>query len=166
MVSGMTPIYLRALQRAILASDACMAVAVTPDMPKVADAPARDKQVADIINAAGWGATSRAVESWQAKKLLIKRGKWLAITKAAADADHPAPAWVRAVLAHIVSMGVQRITAPVHEANAAVRRVLARLGAEIECVCKLGYEDGDMVRYVVWTQAAAFQAILRRFGVT
>ena len=86
----MTPAYLRALQRAILDSDACMAVAVTPDMPKVTDAPARDKQVADIINATGWGATSRAVESWQAKKLLIKRGKWLAITKAAADADHPA----------------------------------------------------------------------------
>ena len=63
----MTPVYLRALQRAILDSDACMAVAVTPDMGKVVDAPARDKQVADILNAARWGATSRAVESWQAK---------------------------------------------------------------------------------------------------
>jgi hypothetical protein len=47
----MTPVYLRALQRAILASDACMAVAVTLDWGKVVDAPARDKQVADILNA-------------------------------------------------------------------------------------------------------------------
>ena len=106
MASGMTPAYLRALQRAILASDACMAVAVTPDMPKVTDAPARDKQVADIINAAGWGVTSRAVESWQAKKMLIKRGKWLAITKAAADAEHPAqaPAFAAAELANDARM--------------------------------------------------------------
>lgn len=112
----MTPAYLRSLQDAILASDDCMAVAVTPDMAKVTDAPARDKQVADMINAAGWGATSRAVESWQAKKLLIKRGKWLAITKAAADADHPAQA---AAFAAVELANDARMTADFQDQDAA-----------------------------------------------
>lgn len=112
----MTPAFLRSLQVAILASDACMAVAVTPDMPKVTDAPARDKQVADLINATGWGETSRAVESWQAKKLLIKRGKWLAITKAAADADHPAQA---AAFAAIELANDARMTADFQDQDAA-----------------------------------------------
>ena len=110
------PADLRALQRAILASDACMAVAVTPDMPKVTDAPARDKQVADIINAAGWGVTSRAVESGQAKKTLIKRGKWLAITKAAADAEHPAQA---AAFAAVELANDARMTADFQDQDAA-----------------------------------------------
>jgi len=107
---------LRALQGAILASDDCKAVAVTPDMGKVPDAPARDKQVADILNAAGWGVSSRAVESWQAKKLLIKRGKWLAITKAAADADHPAQA---AAFAAVELANDARMTADFQDADAA-----------------------------------------------
>ena len=107
---------LRALQGAILASDDCKAVAVTPDMGKVPDAPARDKQVAEILNAAGWGVSSRAVESWQSKKLLIKRGKWLAITKAAADADHPAQA---AAFAAVELANDARMTADFQDADAA-----------------------------------------------
>jgi RimJ/RimL family protein N-acetyltransferase len=76
--------------------------------------------------------------------------------------QYPAPAWVRAVVAHVESLNVRRITAQVHAGNAAVRRLLERMGAEVECVCKYGYEDGDAVRYVLWTQTPAFQS-LRRF---
>jgi RimJ/RimL family protein N-acetyltransferase len=78
--------------------------------------------------------------------------------------QYPAPAWVRAVVAHVESLNVRRITAQVHEGNAVVRRLLERMGAEVECVCKHGYEDGDMVRYVFWTRSSTFQGTLRRFG--
>ena len=112
----MTPAYLRNLQAEILSRDDCKDCVVTPDMGKVVDAYFRDKAIADILVAAGWGASSRAVESWQAKKLLIKRGKWLSITKAAADADHPAqaPAFAAVELANDA-----RMTADFQDADAA-----------------------------------------------
>lgn len=79
---------------------------------------------------------------------------------------YPAPAWIRAVLLHIRSMGVLRITAPIHESNMVARKVFEKVGAEIECVCKHGYEDGDMIRYVLWTKLPPFANLLHRFGIT
>lgn len=78
---------------------------------------------------------------------------------------HPVTAWVRAALNYVQTLGVRRITAPIHERNTAARRLFERFGAEVECVCKDWFEDGDMVRYVLWTSSPKFQAILGRFGV-
>lgn len=86
----MNPEYLRALQAEILARQDCAALRVTPDMGKVADAAQRDQQIAEILNAAGWGASSQPIPCHLAKKLLIKRGKWRAIVQASQNNDHPA----------------------------------------------------------------------------
>lgn len=86
----MTATELRALQAAILARDDCAPHVVTNDMGKVPDGPAKDAAIADILNAAGYGASSRAVSCHLAKKLLIKRGRWRAITQAAQNDEHPA----------------------------------------------------------------------------
>ncbi len=112
----MTPAYLRALQSAIQASDECAALAVTPDMGKVQGAYERDRAIADILNASGWGATSAAVESWKAKKLLIKRGKWLGIVRAADNDAHPAQA---AAFAAVELANDARMTADFQDADAA-----------------------------------------------
>lgn len=88
----MTPAYLRLLQAEILASSACAPFVITNDMAKVGadEARAADQAIADIMRAAGFGAGSRAVPAWQAKRQLIMRGKWRAIVRAAADDEHPA----------------------------------------------------------------------------
>lgn len=86
----MTPQELRALQSAIAANPAAAALAVTPEMGKVADGPARDRQVAELMRAAGFGAGSKAVPCHLAKKLLIKRGRWRGIVLASQDAQHAA----------------------------------------------------------------------------
>lgn len=88
----MTPEYLRALQAAILASPECTPLAITPDMGKVPadEARQRDQAVADIMREQGFGAGSRAVPAWQAKRQLIMRGKWRGIVLAAKDDNHPA----------------------------------------------------------------------------
>ena len=88
----MSPAYLRSLQAAILASAECAPFVHTNDMPKISSVEAveKDGAIAAILNAAGWGATSRAVPVHFAKKHLIKRGKWRAIVLASQQADHPA----------------------------------------------------------------------------
>lgn len=88
----MTPAYLRALQAAILASPAASKLAITNDKGKVPadEARAADQSVAEIMRADGFGAASRAVPAWQAKRQLIMRGKWRGIVQAAADPAHPA----------------------------------------------------------------------------
>lgn len=86
----MTPQFLRALQTEIQSRPECAAHMVTPDMGKVDGAYSKDKAIADILNAAGWGASSRAVPCHLAKKLLIKRGRWRAIVLASQDNEHAA----------------------------------------------------------------------------
>jgi len=88
----MPPAYLRALQAAILASPAASKLAITNDKGKVPadEARAADQSVAEIMRADGFGAASRAVPAWQAKRQLIMRGKWRGIVLASQDADHPA----------------------------------------------------------------------------
>ncbi len=88
----MTPTYLRALQAAILASPEASKLAVTNDRGKVPSAEARaaDQAIADAMRAQGFGAASKAVPAWHAKRQLIMRGKWRAIVQAAQDAEHPA----------------------------------------------------------------------------
>lgn len=88
----MTPAYLRSLQTAILASPECAEHVITNDTPKVPadEARVRDQAIADLMRAQGFGAGSRAVPAWQAKRQLIMRGKWRAIVQAAADPQHPA----------------------------------------------------------------------------
>lgn len=84
--------YLRTLQAAILASPACAKHVITNDAPKApaAEARAADQAIADIMRAEGFGAGSRAVPAWQAKRQLIMRGKWRAIVQAAGNPEHPA----------------------------------------------------------------------------
>lgn len=77
---------------------------------------------------------------------------------------HPAPVWVRAALNYVETLGVRRITAPIHENNTAARRLFERFGAEVECVCRDWFEDGDLVRYVLWTDNEVFQDLLRRLS--
>lgn len=88
----MTP---RDLQTAILAGPLagdCAQFAHTDAMPKIsgADAAAKDQAIADLLNASGLYATSAAVPAWQAKKLLIKRGRWRGIVLASENPAHPA----------------------------------------------------------------------------
>lgn len=83
--------YLRALQAEIMGREDCAELRVTPDMGKVEGGSyARDLAIAGILNAAGWGATSREVQCHLAKKLLLVRGRWRGIVLAAQAADHPA----------------------------------------------------------------------------
>lgn len=83
----------QALRAAILADPACAALAVLLEHGKVpGGAHAQDAQIAQIMRAAGWGASSRAVPTHLAKKLLIKRMRWLGIKRAAVDDTHPAQA--------------------------------------------------------------------------
>ena len=88
----MTPTYLRALQAAILADPDCAKIAIPPDAGKVpaAEARAADQAIADAMRAQGFGAASKAVPAWHAKRMLIKRGKWRGIVLASQDAQHPA----------------------------------------------------------------------------
>lgn len=88
----MTPAYLRALQAAILGSPDASKFAVTNAMGKVPadEARAADQAVADILRTQGFGASSKAVPAWHAKRMLIKRGKWRGIVLAANDDQHPA----------------------------------------------------------------------------
>lgn len=87
----MTPQFLRELQSAIQANPACAALAVTPQMGKVkGGAYASDKAIADLLNAADYATGSAEVPAWWAKRLLIKRGKWVDIEDVAADHAHPA----------------------------------------------------------------------------
>lgn len=86
----MTPAQLATLKAAILADPDLAELAVTSDMGKVADGLQRDQAIADALNAAGYGSTSRPVSCHLAKKLLIKRSRWRAIVAASADAEHPA----------------------------------------------------------------------------
>lgn len=87
----MTPIFLRALQAAIMARPACVALAITPEMGKVPveQAVEADRQIAALLNADGYAAGSQEVPAWWAKRLLAKRGKWVDIEDAAADRAHP-----------------------------------------------------------------------------
>lgn len=87
-----SPTYLRALQAAILALPACAQFVHDNEAPPIsgADAAQKDAAIADLVNASGWGAGSRAIPVHLAKKLLIKRGRWRGIVKAAADDGHPA----------------------------------------------------------------------------
>lgn len=88
----MTPAYLRALQAAILADADCATSVHTNEMPKISgpEAAVWDATIAAVLNAKGWGAGSRAVPCHLAKKLLIKRGRWRAIVRAAENDAHPA----------------------------------------------------------------------------
>lgn len=90
----MTPEYLRALQSAIQASEACAPFVHTNDMPKITaeEARAKDQAIADILNADGFGATTREVEAWRAKRYFVKRLKWRAIVAASNSDSHPARA--------------------------------------------------------------------------
>lgn len=74
-----------------LAGD-CAPFVHTGDMPKIsgAEAAAKDQAIADLLNASGLYATSSAVPAWQAKKLLIKRGRWRGIVLASENPAHPA----------------------------------------------------------------------------
>lgn len=82
----------RQLQAEILSREDCAALRITPDMPKVdgATAFAQDKAIADILNAAGFASGTQDVEAWEAKRYLIKRGKWRAIVDAASNPMHAA----------------------------------------------------------------------------
>ena len=111
----MTPTHLRALQSAILADADCAAHVVTNDMGKVPDAPAKDRAIADIMNAKGWGMTSQSIPCHLAKKLLIKRGKWRAIVLASQDAQHPA---VEAAYAAVALAEDARMDADFNDASA------------------------------------------------
>lgn len=88
----MTPTYLRALQAAIIASPACAEHVIDNSAGKVPadEARAKDQAIADILRVDGFGAGSRAVPAWHAKRMLIKRGKWRGIVLASQDAEHPA----------------------------------------------------------------------------
>lgn len=87
----MNPAFLRALQSAIQADPACAALAITPEMGKVeGGAHEADKAIAALLNAADYATGSAEVPAWWAKRLLIKRGKWVDIEDAAADRAHPA----------------------------------------------------------------------------
>ena len=135
----MTPEYLRSLQAEIASRPDCMALAVLPEHGKVAGYLELDQQIAQILRDAGWGATSQAVPSWQAKKLLIKRGKWLAITRAAADDQHPAQA---AAFAAVELANDARMTADFKDAEAAplmAGLVLAGLLSEsdVDALCAM-----------------------------
>ena len=90
--NAMTPTYLRALQAAILASPACAEHVIDNSAGKVPanEARAKDQAIADILRTEGFGAGSRAVPAWHAKRMLIMRGKWRGIVQAAADPAHPA----------------------------------------------------------------------------
>lgn len=88
----MTP---RELQTEILAgplANAWAALVHTNDMPKIsgAEAMAKDQAIADLFNASVLYAGSVAVPAWQAKRTLIKRGRWRQIVLAAQNPDHPA----------------------------------------------------------------------------
>lgn len=82
----------RELQAEILSREDCSALRIIPEMPKVDGVTAyqQDKAIADILNAAGFGAGMQDVEAWKAKRYLIKRGKWRAIVDAASNPLHPA----------------------------------------------------------------------------
>lgn len=82
---------LNVLLAAIQADPAC-APHIVPSKPKVLAEVARagDQAIADIINASSTFDYSVAVPAWQAKKLLIKRGKWRGIVLASQNPDHPA----------------------------------------------------------------------------
>lgn len=100
----MTPLELWAL---IQATPQC-AAHIVPNAPKAEAAAARagDQAIADILNAAGAGAGTQAVPVWEAKKTLIKRGRWRNIVLAAQDARHPAvePAYAAVALAEDARM--------------------------------------------------------------
>ncbi len=88
----MSPTDYASLWAAIKANLDCAPHIQTNEMPKISssEAAAKDTAIAEILKASGFGATSRPVPAWQAKKLLIKRGKWRAIVQAAANDAHPA----------------------------------------------------------------------------
>ena len=112
----MTPEFLRSLQAAIMANPDAKALAVTPDDPKQ-NAFEADKAIAAIMTAAGFGRTSKAVDCSLAKKLLIKRMRWRAIVKAAADDSHPA---VESAYAAVALAEDARMTADFRDPAAAV----------------------------------------------
>lgn len=87
-----SPAYLRALQAAILASPQCAPYVHDNAAPRISGAEvyAKDAAIADILNAAGWGAASQPVPVHLAKDLLIKRGRWRRIVQASANDAHPA----------------------------------------------------------------------------
>lgn len=111
---------LRALQAAILASPECAAYVITNDMGKVPadEARQRDQAVADVMNAVGFGAGSRAIPAWEAKRMLIKRGKWRGIVLAAQDGNHAA---VEAAYAAVALAEDARMDADFLDAAAAAR---------------------------------------------
>lgn len=114
----MTPAYLRALQAAIIASPACAEHVIDNSAGKVPadEARAKDQAIADILRADGFGAGSRAVPAWHAKRMLIKRGKWRGIVLASQDAEHPA---VEAAYAAVALAEDARMDADFLDADAA-----------------------------------------------
>lgn len=88
----MTP---RELQAEILSgpvAGACASFVHTNEMPKInaAEAMEKDQSIADLLNGSGSYATSMAIPAWQAKKALIKLGRWRGIVLASQNNDHPA----------------------------------------------------------------------------
>lgn len=73
-------------------SGACASFVHTNEMPKIgaAEAMEKDRSIADLLNGSGVYATSMAIPAWQAKKALIKLGKWRGIVLASQNNDHPA----------------------------------------------------------------------------
>lgn len=151
----MTPAYLRALQAAILAEPACAKHVIDNDAPKVSadEARAADQAVADIMRAQGFGAGSRAVPAWQAKRQLIMRGKWRGIVLAAADAQHPA---VEAAYAAVALADDARMDADFCDPTAA-----PLIGALVACGL-LSDDDAQMLRAMSATPSTVTAADVSR----
>lgn len=135
--------YLRALQAAILATPACAEHVHTNDMAKITgdEAAAKDRAIAAVMNAAGHGAGTRAVPAWQAKKLLIKRGRWRSIVLAANDAQHPAveAAYAAVALAEDARMDADFLDPaadPLLDALVATALIDAADRAALEAMCR------------------------------
>lgn len=79
--------YLSRLKAAIDADPGCAPYAHSNDMPKIdgAEAFAKDSAIANRLNALGAFAGHRQVATSEAKKLLIRRGKWRGLVEAAAS---------------------------------------------------------------------------------
>ncbi len=151
----MTPTYLRALQSAILASPACAEHVIDNSAGKVPadEARAKDQAIADIMREQGFGAGSRAVPAWQAKRQLIMRGKWRAIVQAAQDAEHPA---VEAAYAAVALADDARMDADFCDPTA-----VPLIGALV-ATGLLSEEDAQMLRDMSVTPSAVAAADVSR----
>lgn len=121
---------------------------IVPSEPKVPIevAKAGDQAIAGLLNSAGAGASSQAIPAWEAKKILIKRGRWRAIVLASQDPQHPA---VEQAFAAVALAEDSRMTADFCDPSATAHLDLLISGGLINADDKAALEALSRVASVI-----------------